>query len=226
MIKTATVAFTSCKGGAGKTTLAVNTAAALPLNVLLIDLGGGAARFFQAPLINLEEVTPEVEAYRDTRSKNVFVLPFYIDPASIWRIENWDDIFSKITEAVRRNIVKYSIDVVIIDMYQLSRITPLEVFGLDKSDMIILVVEGYEDCSKPLTLIKKFFDAKLLILLNKHEKGIEYPGAELKIPFSATLDYYNRKGQFYTKPVVKFAEYLALRLKKVSRSKWFIEQPP
>ena len=96
-------------------------------------------------------------------------------------------------------------------------------FGLDKSDIIILVVEGYEDCSKPITLIKKFFDAKLLIVLNKHEKGIEYPGATLKIPFSATLDYYNRKGQFYTKSVVKFAEYLAQELKKVTKSKWFIE---
>ncbi|MEM1903249.1 MAG: ParA family protein [Pyrobaculum sp.] len=223
MIKTATVAFTSCKGGAGKTTLAVNTAAALTLNVLLIDLGGGAARFFQAPLINLEEVIPEIDAYRDPRLKNLFVLPIYIDPASIWRIKDWDNTFSKITEAVRRNIVKYSIDVVIIDMYQLSRITPLEVFGLDKSDIIVLVVEGYEDCSKSLTLIKKFFDAKLLIVLNKHEKGIEYPGATLKIPFSATLDYYNRKGQFYTKPVVKFAEYLAQELKKVPKSKWFIE---
>ncbi|WP_258870399.1 ParA family protein [Pyrobaculum aerophilum] len=52
MIRTGTVAFTSCKGGAGKTTLAVNISAALPLNVLLIDLG--ASRFFPAPLIDIE----------------------------------------------------------------------------------------------------------------------------------------------------------------------------
>lgn len=223
MIKTGTVAFTSCKGGAGKTTLAVNTSAALPLNVLLIDLGGGASRFFPFNAINLEDVSPDVEAYRDERAKNLFVMPIHIDPASIWRINNWDEIFTKITEAVKKNIVKYSIDAVVIDMYQLSRITPLEVFGLDKSDIIVLVVEGYEDCSKPLALIKKFFDAKLIVVLNKHERGIEYPEATLKIPFSATLDYYNRKGQFYTKPIVKFAEFLALELRKVPKSRWFSE---
>lgn len=108
-------------------------------------------------------------------------------------------------------------------MYQLSRITPLEVFGLDKADFIILVVEGYEDCTKPITLIRKFFDDKLIIVLNKHERGIEYPGAAIKIPFSATLDYYNRRGQFYTKPVLKLAEYLLAEIKKVNRSRWFPE---
>ena len=58
-------------------------------------------------------------------------------------------------------------------------------------------------------------------LLNKHERGIEYPGATIKIPFSATLDYYNRRGQLYTKPVTKLAEYLLQELKRVTRSRWF-----
>jgi len=70
----------------------------------------------------------------------------------------------------------------------------------DKSDIVVLVVEGYEDCTKSLALVKKFFDAKVVTVLNKHERGIEYPGAALKIPFSATLDYYNRRGQLYTEP--------------------------
>lgn len=122
---------------------------------------------------------------------------------------------------VRKSIVKHSIDVVVLDMYQLSRITPIEAFGLDKSDIIILIVEGYEDCTKPVTLIRKFFDGKLVVVLNKHERGIEYPGTAMKIPFSATLDYYNRRGQFYTKPVVKLAEYLLQELKTVTRSRWF-----
>jgi hypothetical protein len=47
-------------------------------------------------------------------------------------------------------------------MYQLSRITPVEVFGLDKSDIVVLVVEGYEDCTKPLALVKKLFDARVI----------------------------------------------------------------
>ncbi len=220
MIRTGTVAFTSCKGGAGKTTLAVNVSAALPLNVLLIDLGGGASRFFPAPLINIENITPTIEAYRDARVKNLFVIPIAIDPASVWRIENWEEIFQNLTDAVRKNIVKNSIDVVVLDMYQLSRITPIETFGLDKADLIVLVVEGYEDCTNPITIIKKFFDGKLIIALNKHERGIEYPGAVVKIPFSATLDYYNRRGQFYTKPVTKLAEYLLQELKRVTRSRW------
>jgi chromosome partitioning protein len=58
-------------------------------------------------------------------------------------------------------------------------------------------------------------------VLNKHERGIEYPGAAIKIPFSATLDYYNRRGQLYTKPVTKLAEYLLQELKRVTRSRWF-----
>lgn len=221
MIRTGTVAFTSCKGGAGKTTLAVNVSVALPLNVLLIDLGGGASRFFPVPQIDIEKITPDVEVYRDERAKNLFVLPLGIDPTSVWRIENWDAIFQNITEVVRKSIVKHSIDVVVLDMYQLSRITPIEAFGLDKSDLIILIVEGYEDCTKPITLIRRFLDGKLVIVLNKHERGIEYPGAAIKISFSATLDYYNRRGQFYTKPVVKLAEYLLQELKTVTRSRWF-----
>ncbi len=43
----------------------------------------------------------------------------------------------------------------------------------------------------------------------------------LKIPFSATLYYYNRRGQLYSKPVAKLAEYLLQGLKRVSRSQWF-----
>ncbi|MEZ0318808.1 MAG: ParA family protein [Pyrobaculum sp.] len=221
MIKTATVAFTSCKGGAGKTTLAVNTAAALPLNVLLIDLGGGASRLFPASAYDIEKISPELEAYKDDRTKNIYVIPIAVDPTSIWKIENWEEIFNNLTEAVKKNIVKYSIDVVIIDMYQLSRVTPIEVFGLDKADFIVLVVEGYEDCTKPTALIKRFFDGRLIVVLNKHERGIEYPNAAVKIPFSATLDYYNRKGQFYTKPVTKLAEYLLPEIRKITKSKWF-----
>jgi hypothetical protein len=49
------------------------------------------------------------------------------------------------------------------------------------------------------------------VVLNKHERGVGYPGATIKIPFSATLDYYNRRGQLYTKPVTKLAEYLLTR---------------
>jgi chromosome partitioning protein len=221
MIKTGTVAFTSCKGGARKTTLSVNTAAALPINVLLIDLGGGASRFFPVTPIDIEKITPEIEAYKDNRTKNLHVIPLAVDPASVWRIENWEEIFNNLTNAVRKNIVKYSIDAVFLDMYQLSRITPIEVFGLDKADIVVLVVEGYEDCGKPLALVKKFFDAKVVTVLNKHERGIEYPGAAIKIPFSATLDYYNRRGQLYTKPVTKLAEYLLQELKRVTRSRWF-----
>jgi chromosome partitioning protein len=82
---------------------------------------------------------------------------------------------------VRKNIVKYSIDAVFLDMYQLSRITPIEVFGLDKADIVVLVVEGYEDCGKSLALVKKF-DVKIVTVLNKHERGIEYPGAAKKSP--------------------------------------------
>ncbi|WP_258870400.1 hypothetical protein [Pyrobaculum aerophilum] len=98
--------------------------------------------------------TPTIEAYRDERVKNLFVIPIAIDQASVWRIENWEEIFQNLTEAVRKNIVKNSIDVVVLDMYQLSRITPIETFGLDKADLIVLVVEGYEDCTKPITIIK------------------------------------------------------------------------
>ena len=139
----------------------------------------------------------------------------------MWRVENWERIFQDLSEAVRKNIMKNSIDVVVLDMYQLSRITPIEVFGLDKSDIVVLVVEGYEDCTKPVSMLKKFFDAKLITVLNKHERGIEYPGAVVKIPFSATLDYYNRRGQFYTKPVTKLAEFILQELKKIPSSKWF-----
>ena len=85
----------------------------------------------------------------------------------------------------------------------------------------MLVVEGYEDCTKPVSLIKSFFDGRLIVVLNKHERGIEYPNAVVKIPFSATLDYYNRKGQFYTRPVTKLAEYLMPELRKVTKSRWF-----
>ncbi len=105
-------------------------------------------------------------------------------------------------------------------MYQLSRITPIEVFGLDKADIVVLVVEGYEDCGKPLALVKKF-NVKIVTVLNKHERGIEYPGATIKIPFSATLNYNNRRGQLYTKPVTKLAEYLLQELKRVTHSRWF-----
>ncbi len=142
-----------------------------------------------------------------------------MDPASVWRIENWKEIFNNLTDAVRKSIVKYSIDAVFLDMYQLSRITP-EVFGLDKADIVVLVAEGYEDCGKPLALVKKF-DAKIVTMLNKHERGIEYPGATIKIPFSATLDYYNRRGQLYTKPVTKLTECLLQELKGVTRSRLF-----
>jgi hypothetical protein len=38
----------------------------------------------------------------------------------------------------------------------------VEVFGLEKSDIVVLVFEGYEDCTKPLALVKKFFDAKVV----------------------------------------------------------------
>ncbi len=47
---------------------------------------------------------------------------------------------------------------------------------------MVLVVEGYEDCTKPLALVKKFFDAKVVTVLNKHERGIKYPGATIKNP--------------------------------------------
>jgi hypothetical protein len=70
---------------------------------------------------------------------------------------------------VRKNIIKYSIDAVFLDMYQLSRITSIEVFGLDKADIVVLVVEGYEDCGKSLALVKKFFNAKIVTVLNKKE---------------------------------------------------------
>jgi chromosome partitioning protein len=73
---------------------------------------------------------------------------------------------------------------------------------------------------KPLALVKKF-DVKIVIVLNKHERSIKYPGATIKIPFSATLDYYNRRDQLYTKPVTKLAEYLLQELKRVTRSRWF-----
>jgi chromosome partitioning protein len=46
------------------------------------------------------------------------------------------------------------------------------------------------------------------------------PGAAIKIPFSATLGYYNRRGQLYTKPVTKLAEYLLQELKRVTRSRF------
>jgi hypothetical protein len=58
-------------------------------------------------------------------------------------------------------------------------------------------------------------------VLNKHERGVGYPGATIKIPFSATLDYYNRRDQLYTKPVTQLAEYLLQELKRVTRSRWF-----
>jgi chromosome partitioning protein len=38
----------------------------------------------------------------------------------------------------------------------------VEVFGLDKFDIVVLVVEGHEDCTKPLALVKKFFDARVI----------------------------------------------------------------
>jgi hypothetical protein len=34
---------------------------------------------------------------------------------------------------------------------------------------------------KPLALAKKF-DVKIVIMLNKHERSIEYPGATIKTP--------------------------------------------
>jgi hypothetical protein len=40
---------------------------------------------------------------------------------------------------------------------------------------VVLVVEGYEGYTKSLALVKKFFDAKVVTVLNKHERGIEYP---------------------------------------------------
>lgn len=143
-----------------------------------------------------------------------------MDSASVCRIENWEKIFNNLTDAVRKNVVKYSIGAVFLDMYQLSRITPIEVFGLNKADIVVLVVEGYEDCGRALALVKKF-DAKVVTVLNKHERDIEYPGATIKIPFSATLDYYNRRVQLYTNPVTKLAEYLLQELKRVTRSRWF-----
>jgi hypothetical protein len=73
---------------------------------------------------------------------------------------------------------------------------------------VVLVVEGYEGYTKSLALVKKFFDAKVVKFLNKHERGIKYPCATLKIPSSATLNYYDRRGQLYTKLVAKLAEYL------------------
>jgi chromosome partitioning protein len=90
MIKTGTVAFTSCKGGTGKTTLSVNTAATLPINVLLIDLGGGASRFFPVTPIDIEKVTPDIEAYKDERTKNLYAIPLAVDSVSVCRIENWE----------------------------------------------------------------------------------------------------------------------------------------
>jgi hypothetical protein len=49
---------------------------------------------------------------------------------------------------VRKNVVKYSIGAVFLDMYQLSRITPIEVFRL---------VAEYEEMSLDLTKrIKKY----------------------------------------------------------------------
>jgi hypothetical protein len=40
---------------------------------------------------------------------------------------------------------------------------------------VVLVVKGYEGYTKSLALVKKFFDAKVVTVLNKHERGIEYP---------------------------------------------------
>ncbi len=44
-----------------------------------------------------------MEAYKDERTKNLYVIPLAIDPASVWRVENWDEIFNNMAEAVRKN---------------------------------------------------------------------------------------------------------------------------
>jgi chromosome partitioning protein len=94
-----------------------------------------------------------------------------VGPTSVWRIENWEEIFNNLTNAVRKNIVK------VLHRRRLPRLVstvenhPIEVFGLDKADIVVLVVEGYEDCGKPQALLKRFFDAKVVIALNKHEKA-------------------------------------------------------
>jgi hypothetical protein len=60
--------------------------------------------------------------------------------------------------------------------------------------------------------------ARLWKLCETNERGVEYPRRHDKTPFSVTLDYYNRRGPLYTKPVTKL---LLQELKRATRSRWF-----